>query len=92
MYEVFRKNPQKYIKGVNILSYKVRSNAVPDFFLDVNGVFSVAEFKIDTFRKRHLFQLCEYMDIYSAEHGYAVAPKLNCVLPEKVTYVKMSNF
>lgn len=89
MYALFRKKPQRYIPGAKILPPIRSKDGRPDFFLDVAGIFSVAEFKHGDFRERHLYQLQEYMHRFKAQHGYAVARVLKCELPEDVTYVRM---
>lgn len=89
MYARFRQAPRKYIHGATIIYPPKSGNNRPDFFLNVNGVFSVAEFKATPFRERHLYQLQEYMRQHEAIHGYAVAPTLKCELPNNITFVKM---
>lgn len=88
MYRIFRKSPQKYIPGAVIVKRKTLNKAIPDFFLIVNKELHIAEFKVDTFKKRDLYQLKEYMEIYDAKWGYAVAPELLCPLPANVSFVR----
>lgn len=90
MYALFRKNPTRYIPGAHILPVPEGTpTSRPDFFLEVNTVFSVAEFKATGFGQRHLFQLQEYMGRFEAQHGYAVATALACELPSNVSFIKM---
>ena len=91
MYARFTKTPEKYISGAILLPSKGKGESRPDFFLEVNGLFSVAEFKANPFRYRDLYQLQEYMKRFKATRGYAVAPSLICELPEDIIFVKMSS-
>ena len=89
MYGRFAKSPTKYIPGAIILPSRGNGASRPDFFLEVNGLFSVAEFKANPFRYRDLYQLQEYMERFKATRGYAVAPSLICEAPENIIFVKM---
>lgn len=89
MYKLFVKAPEKYIPGAIIVKRKKKQDSQPDFFLEVNGIFSIAEFKATTFRTRHCCQLQEYMKVYKATQGFAVAPQVNCVLPPDIHFVRM---
>lgn len=83
----FRNNYQAFIPTANLTKVVPRNKCIPDFMVLLDGKNYPVECKL-SFTARSLNQLLEYMKVYGAEHGYAVALDLKCALPSNITFIE----
>ena len=80
----------KSIVGDSFEIAELKSNAKnrPDAWLKKEEELIPVEMKLHEFNSKALKQLIRYMNYYKCSSGIAVGKRLDCVLPEGITFVK----
>lgn len=83
----FRNNYQRLFPGAETVKYQRIAGTNPDFMLELDGERTPVECKI-AFTGRSLNQLLAYLEAYEAKRGVAVAFRLDCELPDNITFIE----
>lgn len=85
----FYNNLSSYLPGAVAISRTPIASAQPDGFVSWRNNECPVEVKRRTFDLDALQQLRRYMAVYDAQCGIAVAPALQCELPNNVVFVEV---
>lgn len=87
----FYKNIGVYLPGAVAVKANFNVKNKPDGFVRMADEVVPVEIKRDAFDAKALKQLQRYMRVYKSQKGVAVAPALDCDLPENVVFVAVGD-
>jgi len=86
----FYKNIDSLLPNSKKVSHSTITGHYPDGFVSINGQVAPVEIKRDVFTYSSLAQLRRYMNVYGANSGIAVAPKIKCAIPKGVKGIEIN--
>jgi len=90
LHSKFKEQVHILISGAEVIEHKRKDvHNQPDVWVNVNGIARPVEIKKHSFDNKALKQLSRYIKVFSADIGYAVAPKLTTPLPSNIIFIPL---